>query len=94
MWLRLILEVALLALVVVSVASVARALVPKGWAQRKPLSCDVCMSFWVLVAVGVGRYYDVHDARELFALIPAHGLAILLLSRLRAPDFPVLEEEK
>lgn len=105
MWLRLIVEVVLLALTVVSIVSTLRALEPirrlvlQG---KKPWSCDVCLGFWTtLIASIVGCVIASTADRQgalpflelAIVILPAHGLALLVLSRLRPPEFPPIEGE-
>jgi len=94
MWLRLIVDVVILAMSVVSATSIVRALVPKKWLATKPFSCDVCMSFWPLAGVVLYVLLRHIDAALALAAIPAHGLAVLLLVRLRPlPELPDLIED-
>lgn len=83
-------EVLLLALAAVSLTTMIRAIpFVKAMADRgvKPWGCDVCMSFWSLgLAAVVAATYDL---AALLAAVPAHGLAVLLLHRLR--PFPALD---
>jgi hypothetical protein len=106
MWLRLIVEVVLLALTVVSIVSTLRALGPiRKLVERgtKPWSCDVCLGFWTtLIASIVGciiaSTVDRQGARPFLELaiviLPAHGLALMILSRLRPPVFPFGTEKE
>lgn len=88
MWLRLIV---LIALAVVSATSIVRALAPKSWASRKPISCDVCMSFWLVVGACLALWFLEGLRNTLYLEGPAaHGLAVLLLSKLRTPELPPL----
>lgn len=101
MWLRLIVETILVALSAVSLSGIVRTLgfvrplVARG---VKPWSCDVCLSFWTTLLVGLviflASYSITRTARldSLVVVVPAHGLALLLLSRLRPPEIPPLEE--
>lgn len=98
MWLRLIIEVVLLALSAVSLVSILRALSPIQKlvkAKKKPWSCDACLGFWttlVLAVVVVVVPAVMGEARVepliYLAILPAHGLTLIVLSKLRAPEFP------
>jgi len=46
---------------------------PRGWAQKKPLSCDICMSSWGTIGC---IYADPQRAGELMA---AGGICLFLL---------------
>jgi hypothetical protein len=103
MWLRLIIEIAILALTVVSIVSLLRALGPiRRMVERgtKPWSCDVCLSFWVTLAAACATYFllvalgSPVEPQMALAILPAQGLALLILSRIRPPDLPSLFEEK
>lgn len=70
------------ALVMVMAIELARALPwPKSWTQRKPLSCDVCMSGWSGIAwvVGGGGGTAVLEG------VAAAGLCLLVLVVLVTP---------
>lgn len=96
--------VPLLALGAVSATSVVRALgfmKPLLARGAKPWSCDVCMAAWsqpvglLLSASGflAGEQTGLRAmAAVAVAALPAHGLAVLLLARLRPP--PLFAEEE
>lgn len=69
-----------------------RAVAPKKWAQRKPISCDVCLPFWIMVMFFVLTWLlllPAHD-RNLMgaALLPAYGLTLVLLRAFPAQSPP------
>lgn len=94
MWLRLIVEGVGMALASVSLTSIVRALVPKTLATRKPISCDLCMSFWTTFVLALGVVVGVLGAIHrlfldpLVLLLPVHGLALVVLSKIRPFEFP------
>lgn len=102
MWLRLIIEVVLLALSAVSLVSILRALSPIQKlvvAKKKPWSCDACLGFWTtlviaLTVVAVPALMGEPRIEPLIylAVLPAHGLTLIVLSKLRAPEFPFSTE--
>lgn len=97
MWLRVIEGVGM-ALAAVSLTSIARALAPKRLLEQRPLSCDVCMSFWmalwVALTVAILALVMKRTIRldSFVLLLPAHGLALIILSRLRPPSFEFPKE--
>lgn len=61
------------ALLVVFVAEFTRALPwPEAWKQRKPLSCNACMTGWALIALGAWQGPSLY-------LLAVGGLALLML---------------
>jgi hypothetical protein len=70
----------------------ARALAPQGWLLHKPLSCDLCMSWWSswlgVVLLWVGGSFPVGGgaigmirmiATALAVVLASTGLSVLLL---------------
>lgn len=83
------LTVLVLALSNLLLIELVRALpLPTAWKQRKPLSCDVCMSGWAaigaLIALGStqGRGLNLLDALD---IVGGGGLTLLFLIVLVTP---------
>ena len=102
---QLLIATVLLALFAVSLTSSLRAFRRIGDAAERgvrPWGCDMCMASWALVlAVAALAGWRLAggglqlDPLLLFAALPAHGLAVLLLARLRPPPlFPEDEETR
>lgn len=63
---------------------------PKEWAEKRPLSCNLCLTFWVTLALALvlGKLAGVQSALQLAPA--AGGLCMLFLSLhayLRGPTF-------
>lgn len=70
-------KVVVIAALFVMVIELARALPwPKSWTQRKPLSCDVCMSGWSGIAWALGQSLT---PASIFEGVSAAGLCLLAL---------------
>ena len=88
----------LTALAVVSLVSVLRALLPKRLLEKKPWNCDICIGFWMTLALclvwtAVATIRDHGIALDkLFLVFPTHGLVLIILSRIRPPSFEFLKE--
>lgn len=48
-----------LGLAAAAAATIVRALVPTLWLLIKPFSCDLCMSWWSSLALGLMAYSDI-----------------------------------
>ena len=98
----------LTALAAVSLVSILRALLPTRIAAKKPWSCDICIGFWMTLAlclvwtavatirdrvIGLDRLLLVSNGlARLFLVFPTHGLVLIILSRIRPPSFEFLKE--
>ena len=52
------------------------------WLDRKPLGCDACAALWgaLVVALGLGWAVGAHWSWVVIHLLPAPGIAMLLLA--------------
>jgi len=90
----LLVESVLLAFSAVGIISLMRLLPPfRGLvaAKKKPWSCDICLSFWILLlmCLSLGNW----ERAVMFAGPPSYGLAIFLLKWLRDPEIPGFDSE-
>jgi hypothetical protein len=66
-------------------ASVLRTLFER-WRDRKPLSCDVCMSFWSTLIVYVIWFFPVFDVD----FLASAGICLLVMRTVKPPTLPPL----
>lgn len=74
-----------------ALSKIARALAPKSWLKRKPFSCDLCMSVWSSLIVGVLAWKlqgHFHSFGEALAALAVVGGVSLLYTWLTPPDLP------
>jgi hypothetical protein len=79
------------------VAHVVRAIAPIPWLMRKPLSCDLCMSWWTSLAFGVMWSIDmgsctVDGAMQVFGGVGVSVALLKLTQRLGAAEVSLDED--
>ena len=56
---------------------------PRGWLQRKPLGCDVCLTWWCAITFYAIQYDDTPSP---LPFIAAAGITLLMYSWLRKSE--------
>lgn len=75
----------LIGLSIVALISLARAIAPTKLLMRRPLSCDLCSSFWVSIALTAFLVWYTGSQIGLEPALPAMVIATYLLPRIAPP---------